>query len=208
MIDIEELFAGINKVNSTVSASTHFVHFYKETGNVISVTNSPVEESEEVGCVSIPKTKALLYLTGQRLLSDLSIQFDTKLKTYVLVDSDNVERHPTGLFPILEGCNTDVDLTVTRDSKNKVWKIELGPSMRTSIIEHNIPLKRWINLYLTQPNNPNALIRTIDTQLEKLIKRGEVQLPFYQPALKEELGVAPFSIYTSQYFDTYQLVNL
>lgn len=205
MIDLDAMFAGIKEVNSQVPEIKHYVQFYKDSGNVISVTNSLIEDTVDIGCAAIPKDKAFLYLSGQRLLSDLSVQFDTKLKKYVLVDSDKVERLPLGLFQVKHGQKEDIDLTITRDVKNKVWKLSLGESMRKSIVEHKLSLKNWINLYITKPNDPNALIRSVDTQLEKLINREEVKVAFYKA---KGVDTQPFSVYTSRYFDSYQLVDL
>lgn len=209
MIDLKMLREGIERINSNSPiVITHYVHFDKNTGKVSAVSNKEIDTTDNIGCIPIHKDKAVLYLTAERPLSEITVQFDTKLKKYVILDGrDSADRYPSGLIEIKETKNAEADLTIQRNKKKKCWTLRLGDSMRTSIVENKVSLNRWINVYLTQKNNPNALIRSIDAKLEHLVNNTEVSVDFLSPKLDEELGKSKFSLYTSLYFDSYQLVN-
>lgn len=171
-----------------------YVHF-DSNGNLTKIAPVP-DELEDSIKVSYDSVKALL--EGKESLVDYKVEYDFLEKKYMLkhIKLFNQDQLKDAFMMEIEACE-NADITIIRDKKQKVWRLEIGDDLTSASETQGVILDPTLQHYsITKKYDPNVLYRLI--RFEKTDNGYTV--PF---AYDFEVDSVDVSIYTTRKFSTY-----
>lgn len=183
------------------STPKHYLYYDKKTGEILSVTNeiNPKYESK----IEISFDDADKFLSGERHFRDYVVGYkrvagDTVLSIIFKIDDQYSTKED--FYEWLLPSKKDTEVTVEWNKVQKSWNFVLKESAKKFYTDSNLLPK--LSFYVTAENNFDFLIRTIDIEVEDLIKNKVVVVPFVN---KLEEDINRISLGTKLVFKTYKL---
>jgi len=176
------------------------VYFELETGTIVSITNE-ILDRDDLSSIEVSFEEIESLVNGEESFFDRTVEFDTRLKAYVLkqntIETD-VYTVDDAVYKITSA--EDADIQIIQDLKNTCWKFLISESLRNEMIEKKVKLKTMLSFSVTEENNPNLLYRTIQVPFEQLVKEYYVVKDFLH---EYEHHGKPVSVYTIKRFESY-----
>lgn len=180
-----------------------YVVFNPDTSEVLSIPNYKPESGSYIE-VDPQEVRGLLL--GVEPMSYYYVHYSKLTKKYELrlrlnnnIDSYNVNDL---IYEVPKRKKTNADITITQDTKDTCWKIQIGGDLKANILAQQVSLNNTISFSVTRVNDPNILYKTLQLNFAKLENNKYVIFPFTE---EFEFQGEPVSIYTMKKFDRYSL---
>jgi len=178
----------------------HWVYFNIDTGEVVSISNEK-QDNTDLSSIEVSYEEVSALISGEERFDTCIVDFDPKLKTYVLkrrTIEDPVYDVDDLIYCVSE--TDDADITVVQDLKNTCWKFLISEKLRSQIADKAVSIKTNLSFSITQENNPNILYRTLSFPFNDLVQNFYVIKDFKEDY---EFDGKPVSVYTIRRFDSY-----
>lgn len=203
MINWDDIKKSIDLATTPVS---YWLHFAEDTGKVFAVSNKKHPEDTNLKSIEITADTAKPFISGKKLLHEIGVTYDIKLREYVILYEDfDLFYNRASLLKITANSDKTPDCEIIYNTKKSYIEIKLSNDVKQSLTKNEISLDRIINFYFTEKNNPNKLYGIVDCALYSLME-DSVKIPVNR--LNFKLGKSKYSCYTVQTFASYKLVEL
>jgi hypothetical protein len=173
--------------------SSRYVH-YNESGQIEKISKDKDDRFDAIQ-TEFENVKGLI--DGTELLINYRVEYDFLDKTYKLkstVQSNNDQLLGSFLHEIPSIVDTDRELTIVQDMKNKCWRLVVDDQFLQKLENDKIKTNVLAQSYsITKKYDPNILYRMLTFD-------ETYSIPF---EYKFEFDLSPISIYTTRKFSTY-----
>ena len=175
------------------------VYFNKQTGDILSITNSRNTPEGDYFETDYNEVKHLLG-DNERII-DWKAVYNTRKFGYDIVSKviAKAELEIDDFIYEIKQC-LKAQIYVVQNCKQKMWTVSISQELRSLLKEKGARLEEILFFSVTANSNPNILIRTFSCSVADLVSRNCVSFEFKS---QKEVEIDTLSVYTNRKFEFY-----
>lgn len=175
------------------------VYFDKQSGDILSVSNSRRTKEGEYFDATFEEVKHLL--DDSERIVDWKAVYNTRKFGYDIVNKVNPSvalEINDFIYEIKQSNNAQI--TVVQNCKQSLWTVQIAKKLKDVLKEKGARLEEILFFSVTSKSNPNVLLRTFQCSLADLVAQESISFEFKS---KKELDKNSISVYTNRKFEFY-----